>query len=216
MKEFYVYSPFSQSYRSQTVDEFVEATAIAFENYPMFNYILGNNSKAKDIQIILSSSLKANTGNWIGLSSGGNDISLALFYQPDFKDTRTLPFLLMGGLRLLPRNSFRAIPRLAKYENYAMKIMAKYVDHRCWYLQSFTVHPSYQNQGVASSTIKPMLDFLDATDQKCFLETNKESNVSIYEHFGFKVVESGYLPGSKTPHYAMLREPIKKEKSCNG
>ena len=212
MSDYFVYSPCSISYRSQTTAQFVESAALAFENYPMFNYILGNNSKARDIRIILSASLKASSMDWICLSSNGNKVSLAIFYPPGFKDTKTIPFLLCGGLRLLMKNKFKAIPRLAIYENYAMKIMSKYVDDRCWYLQSFTVHPYYQKQGVASKTLKPMLDFFDATGQRCFLETNTQSNIALYEHFGFKVVETGIIPGSDVPHFAMIREPKNRDK----
>ena len=38
----------------------------------------------------------------------------------------------------------------------------------------------------------------------CYLETNSDSNVPIYEHFGFKVIEKIIVPNSNVVHYSML------------
>ena len=43
---------------------------------------------------------------------------------------------------------------------------------------------------------------------KITLETNKESNVSMYEHFGFCLKEKGLIPKSDVMHYAMTRQPL--------
>ena len=45
------------------------------------------------------------------------------------------------------------------------------------------------------------------TYQGCYLETNKECNISMYEHFGFKLMERGKIPGTDVEHIAMYREP---------
>ena len=52
-----------------------------------------------------------------------------------------------------------------------------------------------------------MLDFFDATGQSCYLETNKDCNIAMYEHFGFKLMEKGFIPNTNVAHYAMRREP---------
>ena len=38
----------------------------------------------------------------------------------------------------------------------------------------------------------------------CYLETNWDRNVPIYEHFGFKVMEKTMVPDSNVEHYAMM------------
>lgn len=40
-----------------------------------------------------------------------------------------------------------------------------------------------------------------------YLETNKQSNVSLYQHFGFQLSEQGLIPGNNVMHYAMIRPP---------
>lgn len=56
-----------------------------------------------------------------------------------------------------------------------------------------------------------MLKFCDKENISTYLETNKESNVSLYEHFGFELSKKEFIPKSHVMHYAMVRKPnIKK------
>lgn len=52
-----------------------------------------------------------------------------------------------------------------------------------------------------------LLDFCDRENIVCYLETNKQSNVSLYQHFEFQLSEQGLIPGSNVMHYAMARPP---------
>ncbi len=63
----------------------------------------------------------------------------------------------------------------------------------------------YRGQGLASRLIRPLLEEFDKKKLACYLETHNPSNVAIYEHFGFKVVEEGKIPGTDMTHWAMLR-----------
>ena len=51
------------------------------------------------------------------------------------------------------------------------------------------------------------------TALRLYIETNKESNVSLYEHYGFELKETALVPKSDVTHYAMVRAPkeLKKE-----
>lgn len=138
---------------------------------------------------------------------------MAIFIKPGYKGTPAIPFLFYGGFKLIFKNSFGVVFRLLNYENYAMKLKKKYADENCWYLYSLTVHPQYQKTGLASKVIMPMLNFFDTTGQSCYLETNKRCNASMYEHFGFEIMENVNIPRTDIPHYAMLRTP-KKTRNC--
>jgi len=56
--------------------------------------------------------------------------------------------------------------------------------------------------------MRPMLDFCDREQMVCYLETNKESNVSLYEHYDFTLSEKDLIPKSNVTHYAMVRKPL--------
>lgn len=182
------------------------SVAVAYEEYPLFNYLVGDNSKAAPIKQILAASVKASKTDFIGLSLGENAEAVAIFIKPNYKGSPAIPFLFAGGIKLVFLYSLGIIFRLLNYEKYAMQMKEKYSDDNCWYLYSLTVHPEYQHNGLASMVMQPMLDFFDATGQSCYLETNKLSNVSMYEHFGFELMETGTIPGTDVVHYAMRRE----------
>jgi GNAT superfamily N-acetyltransferase len=74
------------------------------------------------------------------------------------------------------------------------------------YLQLLAVDPACQGRGYSSLLLRYMFARIDEGGLPCFLETQTEKNVGIYEHFGFRVVEEGMVPGSKIRSWAMLRE----------
>ena len=194
-------------FKNKDVDRVLNSVALAYENYPMFNYIVSGKSKAGSIKQIIKSSILASKVDYIGLTFGENNEAVAIFIKPNYKGAPALPFLFKGGLKLIFKHSLSIVLRLLNYENHAMKVKAKYSDDNCWYLYSLTVHPDYQHTGLASKVMQPMLDFFDATGQSCYLETNKDCNIAMYEHFGFKLMEKGFIPNTNVVHYAMRREP---------
>ena len=192
---------------AQNIDNVLDSVALAYENYPMFNYIVNGKSQAESIKQIIKSSIVASKVEYIGLTFGENNEAVAIFIKPNYKGAPAVPFLFKGGFKLIFKHSPSIVFRLLNYENHAMKVKAKYSDDNCWYLYSLTVHPDYQHTGLASKVMQPMLNFFDATGQSCYLETNKDCNIAMYEHFGFKLMEKGFIPNTNVAHYAMRREP---------
>ena len=62
----------------------------------------------------------------------------------------------------------------------------------------------------ASKLMKPMLEFLDDEKMVAYSETNKESNVGLYEHYGFELKREEFVPKTDVMHYAMVRKPKDK------
>ena len=79
------------------------------------------------------------------------------------------------------------------------------------YLYNLSVSRKAQGKGIASKLLKPMLEFCDQENMVCYLETNKETNVSLYQHYGFQLAEQKLVPKSNVMHYAMTRKPIPTE-----
>ena len=76
-----------------------------------------------------------------------------------------------------------------------------------WYLYNLSVSRKAQGKGIASKLLRPMLEFCDKENMVCYLETNKETNVSLYRHYDFSLVEQKPVPKSSVMHYAMTRKP---------
>ncbi len=119
---------------------------------------------------------------------------------------QTLPFLFNGGLKLILHSGPKIITKLLAYETFAMNLKKQYTGNMDWYLYNLSVSRKAQGKEIASKLMRPMPDFCDNEKMVCYLETNKESNVSLYEHFGFCLEHRGTVPKSDVIHYAMTRK----------
>jgi ribosomal protein S18 acetylase RimI-like enzyme len=75
-----------------------------------------------------------------------------------------------------------------------------------WYLQMLGINPQFQGRGYASRLLLPMLSRLDEQGLSCYLETMEESNIPMYQHFGFRVLEQSQIPDTKITFWVMLRD----------
>jgi len=96
--------------------------------------------------------------------------------------------------------------RIQAYGRYVNNLHRKLVPYPHWYLQIIGVDPAYQGQGFSSQLVRPMLERIDREHLLCFLETNIEKNVAIYQRFGFEVVSEDEIPGMELTSFAMLRK----------
>jgi len=95
-----------------------------------------------------------------------------------------------------------------------MKYAGEYVDtihkrfapFKHWFLQTIGVDPQFQGKGYAGELLRPMFARMDKEGLPCYLETLDKRNISLYEHFGFKVVEKTSIPKTSLTSWAMLRE----------
>ena len=76
-----------------------------------------------------------------------------------------------------------------------------------WYLQAIGVEPRLHGKGYASKLLKGKFERFDREGLACYLETQNEENISMYEHYGFEVVEEYFLPNTSFNNWAMLRKP---------
>ena len=74
-----------------------------------------------------------------------------------------------------------------------------------WYLEFIGTAPELRGKGYASKLLRPMLARLDKEGLPCYLETQNEKNLPIYQNYGFKVVEEAIIPGTEVRNWAMLR-----------
>lgn len=75
-----------------------------------------------------------------------------------------------------------------------------------WYLNTLSVAPEMQGQGVGSALIQPGLDRADAEGLGCYLETQRRKNIPFYRRFGFEETDEISLEDSP-PLWLMWRPP---------
>lgn len=132
----------------------------------------------------------------------------AIWLPFGFTGSKTIPFLTNGGLRLILRCGLKIVKRLISYESFAMNLKNELTEHYDWYLYNISIRQEAQGKGIARALLQPMLDFCDREGMTAYLETNKEKNVSLYQHFGFRLKKEKMIPKSEVVHYAMVRQAM--------
>ena len=76
-------------------------------------------------------------------------------------------------------------------------------DDNTWYIYIFATRNEFQRQGHGKKLIKLLCSFADINGYRICLETNLKENVTMYENFGFKNMDSSIYKET-LEHYVML------------
>lgn len=75
-----------------------------------------------------------------------------------------------------------------------------------WYLFIAAIDPDLQGQGRGGALLREGLARVDADGLPCFLDTNNEANLSLYERFGFTTVAQVQVGEDGPQGWGMRRE----------
>ena len=189
------------------LDRLAEVSADAYQDYPLHNYFLKGKYDKKASKLLMQISLKTMTEDAIIYADSEEMNGFAAWLPFGFTGNKAMPFMLNGGLKLICRAGLGIVGRLSNYEKYAMNLKKEFTDHYDWYLFNLSVKKDAQGKGIASKLMRPMLQFCDDEKMVAYLETNKESNVGLYKHYGFELKSEEIVPKTTVTHYAMVRQP---------
>ena len=193
--------------QEKDIDRLAEVAADAYRDYPLHNWFTGGKYDAKASKLIMQISLKTMTEDAVIYADSEEINGFAVWLPFGFTGSKTLPFLMNGGLSLILRSGFGIIGRLLTYETYAMNLKKEFTENYDWYLYNLSIRKEAQGKGLASKLMRPMLQFCDNEQMVAYLETNKEANVGLYKHYGFNLMKEEQIPKSTVTHYAMVRRP---------
>ena len=193
--------------QEKDLDRLAEVAADAYENYPLHNWLTNGKYDAKASKLIMQISLKTMTEDAVIYADSEEINGFAAWLPFGFTGSKTLPFLANGGISLILHSGPGIIGRLLTYESYAMNLKKEFTDNFDWYLYNLSIKKEAQGKGIASKLMRPMLEFCDAEKMVAYLETNKDSNVGLYRHYGFELKSEELIPKSPVTHYSMVRYP---------
>ena len=75
-----------------------------------------------------------------------------------------------------------------------------------WYLQTIGTDPAFQGKGYGGLILRHQLAIADAAGMPCYLESSKDTNLPIYQSFGFEVTGEIKIPDGPTL-WPMWRKP---------
>ncbi len=110
-----------------------------------------------------------------------------------------------GFLNTVFRTSGGSLKKILSIINFQGKLHKRNINIPHWCFFILAIDPVHQGNRYASKLIRPMLSKIDEVGYSCYLDTASEKNVSIYQHFGFEIVEETMLPRTDFRWWAMLR-----------
>lgn len=189
------------------LDRLADVAADAYRDYPLHKWFTKGKYDAQASKLIMQISLKTMTDDAVIYADSEEMNGFAVWLPFGFTGSKTLPFLVNGGLSLILHYGLGIIGRLLTYETYAMNLKKEFTENYDWYLYNLSIRKDAQGKGIASKLMRPILQFCDDERMVAYLETNKEANVGLYRHYGFDLMKEDQIPKSTVTHYAMVRRP---------
>ena len=189
------------------INRLAEVAADAYKDYPLHNWFTKGKYDEKASKLLMQITLKTMTEDAVIFADSEDINGFAAWLPFGFTGNKALPFIMNGGLRLILHSGPGLIGRLSKYEAYAMNLKKDFTENYDWYLFNLSIKKEAQGKGIASKLMRPMLQFCDDERMVAYLETNKETNVGLYRHYGFDLMREEQIPQSNVMHYAMVRKP---------
>ena len=193
--------------QKKDLDRLALIAADAYKDYPLHNWFTKGKYDPIASRLIMQISLRTMTEDAVIYADSEEMNGFAVWLPIGFNGSKTFPFLFNGGLKLILHSGPGIIGRLLTYEKYAMGLKMEFTDNYDWYLYNLSIKKDAQGKGIASKLMRPMLQFCDDERMVAYLETNKESNVGLYQHYGFELKKEELIPKTPVTHYAMVRKP---------
>lgn len=189
------------------IQKLADVSADAYYEYPLHEWFCNGKYSEQVAKDIMKTTLLSVWKKCIVYADSPDINGFAVWMPPCYSGCKTIPYLFAGGLKVLFRHGVGLTSRMMYYENLAMRIKKEITNHQDWYAFNLSVKRSEQGKGIARKLFQPMMDFVESQHGICYLETNKASNVTLYQHFGFTLEKECKIKDSDVNHYAFVKRP---------
>jgi ribosomal protein S18 acetylase RimI-like enzyme len=119
----------------------------------------------------------------------------------------TIGVMVKSGLIAAPfRMGWASFSRMMAFMDVAEKEHKAAAPFDHFYIMTVGVLPERQGMGVGKKLMTKALEIVDANQMPCYLETQNENNVPIYQKLGFEVVTDMEMPKGGLRSWGMLRQ----------
>ena len=132
---------------------------------------------------------------------------VAVWVHSDNLGTPFWRMIISGAIWPAMKMGIEAGRKMQAFDNYMERKHRDLMPKKHWYLLLLGVDPKHQGKGYASQLLNGMLSQIDEEGLSCYLETEGSRNVSIYQHFDFKMIVEFTVPNTQVNLIAMLRKP---------
>ena len=133
---------------------------------------------------------------------------ITIWLPPDKTYPSTWTMMRYGGFYVMRKIGLKlkVMKRTMKVFNYEEERHKHYVPYDHWYFQNIAVKPEEQGKGYGGLLISTMLKTIESDGLPIYVETNTEKSVSIYQKYGFEIIEHTIIPETDVPLWCMLRK----------
>ncbi len=133
---------------------------------------------------------------------------IAVWIHSDNWNKNTFWQLLTSGASVpAAKIGLKTFIKIRNSNTYVERKHRDLMTERHWYLSTLAVERNFQGKGFGSELLNGMLHRIDREGLPCYLETDGEKNIAIYQHFGFRTIDEFLVPGRGEKMVAMLRKP---------
>ena len=179
------------------IEPAAETLARAFHDYPVFTYVFPDASERRSgLPLLLQSFVHYGVLHGEVHATSRNLEGVTVWLPPDYP----------GGFSIAPEVSKDALDRMAYWGSQVYPVRKRHVPSGHWFLEFIGVTPELQGKGYAGILLTPMLARIERQHLHCYLDTEVEKNVAMYQRYGFRVVDDTIIVGTGVRSWGMLRE----------
>lgn len=197
----------TRRFRPDDLRNVLATAARAFTHDPMYDFMAGDRLRAHRL---LPGLMRGTVDDlvtfgecWVADDEDGAAVGIAGWLSP-----AQLPRGALREARIAVKSvsSAARMAQRVKGARLLSQIDRRHLKEPHWYLALLVVDPDVQGRGLGSHLIGPGLELADQDGLPCYLETQKQSNVSWYGRFGFEVTDVIDLTGVPNV-WCMSRQP---------
>lgn len=186
----------------------VETLVRSFWDDPLSEYFFLDEKKRQEhLPVFMAYRVKQGILNGQVYATSSKFEGIAIWKHSEQVNRSLLNDFRVGGFTLFRKVGRAKLGEMINVDQFTSSRREEYSIKPYLHLGPVGVDPDFQGKGYASKLIRPMLDYLDSEKINCYLEAQNESNVSLYQHFGFEIVAKGTVPNTDIPHWDMIRTP---------
>ncbi len=186
----------------------VSVAAAAFRTDPFWGALFGKNARPEQTYNIFESLIRYCFKYGEVYAPSASLEGVAAWVHSDFADMTFGRMVASGMLAAILKvgigNVIKVMPALDAMDVDRVKNMK---GKSYFYLHTLCVAPELQGKGLGGKLLRAVIEKSEQAGVYIYLETQTESNLSMYEKFGFELVQKQIVPKTDLPVWELMRKP---------
>jgi len=188
------------------IKKMARALSQAFQKGPMYEHLLPDNQeREKNLHLIFKVFIKYYLKYGVVYVTSEHLEGIILSSESTCGNMSMLRLLRCGGWKLPLKFGFDFLKRVDVIDEVNDSKREILAPKPYEYLSIIGVLPSEQGKGYGGKLLNFYLKELDRKKLPCYLETAKKDNLTLYEHFGFKIIDDYEFPDKNLTIWFLLR-----------